>query len=44
MLFWNNIYSQFDPVAFKLGPVSVHWYGLMYMLALLALSCCKMVC
>ena len=35
MLFWNNIYSHFDPVAIKLGPVAVHWYGLMYMLALL---------
>jgi phosphatidylglycerol---prolipoprotein diacylglyceryl transferase len=24
---------QIDPVAFSLGPVSVHWYGLMYLLA-----------
>lgn len=36
MQFWNNIYAQFDPVAFKLGPIAVHWYGLMYMLALLS--------
>ncbi len=35
MPFWNHIYAHFDPVAFKLGPVAVHWYGLMYMLALL---------
>ncbi|MBL8425557.1 MAG: prolipoprotein diacylglyceryl transferase [Candidatus Accumulibacter phosphatis] len=29
------IHPQFDPVALKLGPVSVHWYGLMYLLAFL---------
>ncbi|MEO9150272.1 MAG: prolipoprotein diacylglyceryl transferase family protein, partial [Burkholderiaceae bacterium] len=23
---------QIDPVAFHLGPVQVHWYGLMYLL------------
>jgi phosphatidylglycerol---prolipoprotein diacylglyceryl transferase len=23
---------QIDPVAFSLGPVSIHWYGLMYLL------------
>ena len=27
------IHPQPDPVAFALGPVSVHWYGLMYVLA-----------
>ena len=26
---------NFDPVAFHLGPVLVHWYGLMYLLAFL---------
>ncbi len=26
-------HPQFDPVAISLGPVSVHWYGLMYLLA-----------
>ncbi len=36
MEFWQNIYSHFDPVAFNLGPVAVHWYGLMYALALLS--------
>ncbi len=24
---------QFDPVAISLGPISIHWYGLMYLLA-----------
>lgn len=24
---------QIDPIAFSLGPVQVHWYGLMYLLA-----------
>lgn len=33
---WNNIYSNFDPVAFSLGSVSIHWYGIMYALALLS--------
>ena len=36
MEFWQNIYSHFDPVAFNLGPVAVHWYGLMYALALIS--------
>ncbi len=27
------IYPQFDPVAIKLGPLSIHWYGLMYLVA-----------
>ncbi|MDZ7819728.1 MAG: prolipoprotein diacylglyceryl transferase [Aliarcobacter sp.] len=36
MEFWQNIYSNFDPVAFNLGPVAVHWYGIMYALALLS--------
>lgn len=29
------IHPQFDPVAFSLGPLSVRWYGLMYLLAFL---------
>lgn len=32
---WQNIYSSFDPIAFHLGPVAVHWYGIMYATALL---------
>ena len=35
MEFWQNIYSNFDPIAFNLGFISVHWYGIMYALALL---------
>ena len=34
--FWQNIYSNFDPVAFHLGSISVHWYGIMYATALLS--------
>lgn len=26
-------HPQFDPVAVSLGPISIHWYGLMYMAA-----------
>lgn len=33
---WQNIYSQFDPVAVNLGSVAVHWYGIMYAFALLS--------
>ncbi len=33
---WQNIYSTFNPVAFNLGSISVHWYGIMYALALLS--------
>ncbi|MCK9510084.1 MAG: prolipoprotein diacylglyceryl transferase [Pigmentiphaga sp.] len=27
------VHPQFDPVALQLGPVAIHWYGLMYLLA-----------
>lgn len=27
------LHPQFDPIAFSLGPLSVRWYGLMYLLA-----------
>lgn len=27
------IHPQFDPVALSMGPVQVHWYGLMYLVA-----------
>lgn len=33
---WNNIYATFDPVAFTLFFVPVHWYGIMYVLALVS--------
>ena len=26
-------YPEIDPIAFSLGPISVHWYGIMYLLA-----------
>jgi phosphatidylglycerol---prolipoprotein diacylglyceryl transferase len=29
-------YPAFDPVAFSIGPVKVHWYGLMYVLGFIA--------
>lgn len=36
MQYWQNIYSNFDPVAFNLGSVAVHWYGIFYAAALLS--------
>jgi phosphatidylglycerol:prolipoprotein diacylglycerol transferase len=27
------VHPNIDPVAFSIGPVSVHWYGIMYLLA-----------
>ncbi len=27
------VHPQFNPIAFSVGPVSVHWYGLMYLAA-----------
>ncbi len=32
---WNHIYATFDPIAFNIFSVPVHWYGIMYVLALL---------
>ncbi|MFL1705759.1 prolipoprotein diacylglyceryl transferase [Campylobacter sp. MOP7] len=44
MSWWNEIYNNFDPVAFKIFSISVHWYGLMYVLALLvALGVAKFI-
>ena len=34
MEYWNHIYEHFNPVAFTF-IVPVHWYGLMYVMALL---------
>ena len=31
----NHLYIAIDPIAFSLGPLSVHWYGIMYLLAFL---------
>ena len=33
--FWNHIYEHFNPVAFHLFGIGVHWYGIMYVLALI---------
>ena len=27
------VHPQFDPVALQLGPIAIHWYGLMYLIA-----------
>ncbi|KAA6227328.1 MULTISPECIES: prolipoprotein diacylglyceryl transferase [unclassified Campylobacter] len=35
MNFWQNIYSNFDVVAFSIFGFKVHWYGIMYVIALL---------
>ena len=32
---WNNIYNKFDPIAFELFNIKIHWYGLAYVSALL---------
>jgi phosphatidylglycerol:prolipoprotein diacylglycerol transferase len=29
------IYPAWDPIAFRLGPLAVHWYGIMYLVGLL---------
>jgi len=34
--FWNNIYSNFDPVAFNILGADVHWYGILYAVALIS--------
>lgn len=31
----SHLYIAIDPVAFSVGPVRVHWYGIMYLLAFL---------
>lgn len=35
-------YPQIDPVAFRLGPLQVHWYGLMYLVGFLGAWCLAM--
>lgn len=35
MNWWNEIYTHFDPVAFSVFGFKIHWYGIMYVLALL---------
>jgi phosphatidylglycerol:prolipoprotein diacylglycerol transferase len=33
---WNHIYDTFNPVAFSIFFMPVHWYGIMYVLALVS--------
>lgn len=33
MIDWAHIPEYINPVAFTIGPISVHWYGLMYAVA-----------
>lgn len=35
MEFWQHIYTHFNPVAFEVFSFKVHWYGIMYISALL---------
>ena len=35
MHFWQHIYEHFNPIAFHVFGFPVHWYGIMYVLALL---------
>ena len=30
-MFLNDLYHMLDPIAFSVGPFSVHWYGLAYL-------------
>jgi phosphatidylglycerol:prolipoprotein diacylglycerol transferase len=32
--YWRHIYDHFTPIAFQIGEIKVHWYGIMYILAL----------
>jgi len=34
--YWQNIYYHFNPIAFEIFGFKVHWYGIMYILALLS--------
>lgn len=36
MNYWNHIYEHFNPVAFSIFSLPVHWYGMMYVLALVS--------
>jgi len=35
MEYWNHIYDYFNPIAINFGIITVHWYGIMYISALL---------
>ncbi len=33
---WNYIYNNFDPIAISIFGLNIHWYGIMYILALIS--------
>ncbi len=35
MQWWQHVYEHFNPIAFEIFGFPVHWYGIMYVLALL---------
>lgn len=35
-------YPHIDPIAFSLGPIAVHWYGIMYMVGFIGAWCLGM--
>ena len=35
------VYPEIDPIAVSLGPVRIHWYGLMYVLGFLVSCSCS---
>jgi phosphatidylglycerol:prolipoprotein diacylglycerol transferase len=38
-IFWAHIPEHINPVAFAIGPVTVHWYGIMYAVAFSTVYC-----
>ncbi len=36
MYYWNHIYEHFNPIAFTVFSFPLHWYGMMYVLALIS--------
>jgi len=36
MEYWQHIYDNFDPIAFTIFSFPLHWYGMMYVLALVS--------
>ena len=34
--FWQHIYSHINPIAFSIFGFKIHWYGIMYILALIS--------
>lgn len=36
MNYWNHIYENFNPIAFTVFSFPLHWYGMMYVIALVS--------